>query len=111
VQIFERAEKNTWLAIIVTEGRPHLVKRMCAAIGHPVVRLFRPAHGGVSVARMRPGQVRALTAEEVKAVDRVSRGEERVQVELRLPARQHGRATEDRVEKPPRFRARNAARR
>jgi 23S rRNA pseudouridine2605 synthase len=111
VEVFERAEKNTWLAIIVTEGRPHLVKRMCAAIGHPVVRLFRPAQGGVSVARMRPGQVRPLTAEEVKAVDRASRGEERVQVELRLPARQHGRAPEDRAPKPPRFRARNAARR
>jgi 23S rRNA pseudouridine2605 synthase len=111
VEIFERAEKNTWLTVIVTEGRPHLVKRMCAAIGHPVVRLFRPAHGGVSVVRMRPGQVRVLTPEEIKAVDRASRGEERIQVELRLPARQHGRAPKDGVEKPPRFRARNPYRR
>jgi hypothetical protein len=34
---FDKAEANTWLEIVVTEGRPHLVKRLCAAIGHPVV--------------------------------------------------------------------------
>ncbi len=43
---FERAEKNTWLKLVVTEGRQHLVKRLCAAIGHPVVRLYRPGPRG-----------------------------------------------------------------
>src|SRR5688572_26371472 len=33
VDVHERAEKNTWLRISVTEGRPHFIKRMCAAIG------------------------------------------------------------------------------
>jgi 23S rRNA pseudouridine2605 synthase len=47
---FEATERNTWLLLQVGEGRPHLIKRLCAAVGHPVVRLFRPGQAGVSVA-------------------------------------------------------------
>jgi 23S rRNA pseudouridine2605 synthase len=97
VAVFEKAEKNTWLAITVGEGRPHLIKRMCAAIGHPVARLFRPAHGGISVARMRPGQLRPLSAAEVRHVEQVSLGQAVPDRHLRLPARRHGHG-----ERPPR---------
>jgi hypothetical protein len=30
VSRFERADKNTWLRIVVTEGRPHLVGFACS---------------------------------------------------------------------------------
>src|SRR5262249_35374071 len=66
---FESTERNTWLVLQVSEGRPHLVKRLCAAVGHPVVRLFRPAQAGVSVAGLQPGELRALTSEEVQRVE------------------------------------------
>lgn len=59
------AERNTWVKLVLAEGRPHLVKRFFAAIGHPVVRLYRPLYGGVSAQGMRPGQLRPLTPEEV----------------------------------------------
>ena len=66
--LFEKAEKNTWLKIVVAEGRQHLVKRLCAAVGHPVVRLFRPEFGGVTVEGLRPGQWRELGPEEVETM-------------------------------------------
>jgi 23S rRNA pseudouridine2605 synthase len=64
--VHEHAEKNVWLRVVVGEGRFHLVKRLCEAVGLQVQRLFRPEFGGVTVERLRPGQFRALTAAEVR---------------------------------------------
>ena len=90
VSRFEKAEKNTWIKIVVTEGRPHLVKRLFAAIGHPVVRLYRPQHAGIGVEGVKPGEFRALTVEEVRLVKAAGDGRGSVPNELRLPARRHG---------------------
>ena len=49
VDVHEKAEKNTWLRMVVGEGRYHLVKRLCEAVGLQVLRLFRPEFGGISV--------------------------------------------------------------
>ncbi|MGI5865019.1 MAG: pseudouridine synthase, partial [Myxococcales bacterium] len=87
VEVQSRAERNTWLKLVLTEGRPHLVKRMCAAIGHPVVRLYRPSYGGVSVEGLRPGQFRQLTPSEVGVLRRGGRGG--AGAELKLPPRHH----------------------
>ena len=92
VEVHEAAEKNTWLRLVVTEGRPHLIKRLCAAIGHPVVRLYRPSQGGIRVKGMAPGALRALTDKEVELLWRVARGERIAEGELTLPPRRHGRS-------------------
>ncbi|MGZ6134253.1 MAG: pseudouridine synthase, partial [Myxococcaceae bacterium] len=89
---FEVTEKNTWLVLQVGEGRPHLVKRLCAAVGHPVVRLFRPAQAGISVAGLQPGELRPLTAEEMERVLAVAAGKDVDEPTLFLPPRRHGRA-------------------
>jgi 23S rRNA pseudouridine2605 synthase len=95
VERFQAAEKNTWLRITVGEGRPHLVKRLCAAIGHPVVRLFRPHQAGISVAGMQPGELRALRPEELRTLEAVAGGQPVPAMTLSLPARRHGRAEEE----------------
>ena len=95
VDVFESAEKNTWLRIVVGEGRPHLIKRLCAAIGHPVVRLFRPFHAGIGVDGLRPGDARALSADEVRKVKSISEGEQFPEPSLKLPARRHGKTGAD----------------
>jgi 23S rRNA pseudouridine2605 synthase len=93
VDVFEAAERNTWLKIVVAEGRPHLIKRLCAAVGHPVVRLFRPAYAGIGVEGMRPGELRSLKKSEVEQLNAVSEGRAQpAAVELKLPPRRHGRA-------------------
>jgi len=88
VRVHSLAEKNTWLAIVVSEGRPHLIKRLCAAVGHPVVRLFRPSYAGVDVEGLRPGEMRALRAGEVGSLQAASAAPPD-RAPLRLPARRH----------------------
>jgi 23S rRNA pseudouridine2605 synthase len=110
---FQAVERNTWLRVTVGEGRPHLVKRLCAAIGHPVVRLFRPHQAGISVAGMQPGELRELRPEELAIIAAVAAGQAVPPMTLSLPPRRHGRADEDaedgaadapaRPPKPPRF--------
>ncbi|MBM4379000.1 MAG: rRNA pseudouridine synthase, partial [Deltaproteobacteria bacterium] len=91
VDVFEQAERNTWIKLVVSEGRPHLIKRLCAAVGHPVVRLFRPVHGGVSVDGMSPGDVRNLSRGELELALRLAEGAQDVfPAEIKLPARRHG---------------------
>jgi 23S rRNA pseudouridine2605 synthase len=89
VERFERAEANTWVVLVVTEGRPHLVKRLCAAVGHPVVRLYRPAQAGIGIGKLEPGELRALKPEEIAQVHAVAKGEPPAEVELKLPPRRH----------------------
>src|SRR6266536_2997885 len=42
------------------EGRKHQVKRMCEAVGHPVVRLHRSRYAGLTVEGLEPGAWREL---------------------------------------------------
>jgi 23S rRNA pseudouridine2605 synthase len=64
--VHEHAEKNVWVRVVVGEGRYHLVKRLCEAVGLQVQRLFRPEFGGVTVEGLRPGAFRPLAAAEVR---------------------------------------------
>jgi 23S rRNA pseudouridine2605 synthase len=66
--VHERAERNVWVRVAVGEGRHHLVKRLCEAVGLQVARLFRPEFGGVTVEGLRPGHFRELSAAEVRAM-------------------------------------------
>jgi 23S rRNA pseudouridine2605 synthase len=54
------------LEVTVHEGRNRQVRRMCEAIGHPVLRLVRTRIGGLHDERLSPGQWRALRPGEVR---------------------------------------------
>lgn len=56
------------LEITIHEGRNRQVRRMCAAVGHPVRRLVRTRIGPLRDARLAPGEWRALTPHEVRAL-------------------------------------------
>ena len=56
---------NCWLEITVTEGKNRLVRRMLAAVGHPVSKLRRESFATISLRGLDKGQYRLLTAEEV----------------------------------------------
>jgi 23S rRNA pseudouridine2605 synthase len=53
------------LELTLHEGRKHQVKRMCAAVGHPVRRLHRARYAGLDLASLEPGEWRRLTPAEV----------------------------------------------
>lgn len=57
------------LRIVIHEGRNRQVRRMCEAIGHPVVRLVRVRIGPLRDTHLTPGQWRLLTPAEVRALE------------------------------------------
>ncbi len=63
--VLKQVRDATLVRIVVHEGRKRLIKRMCAAVGHPVRDLFRVAFGGVSAEELQPGEWRYLRVEEV----------------------------------------------
>jgi 23S rRNA pseudouridine2605 synthase len=56
------------LEIVLHEGRKHIVRRMLAAVGHPVQQLVRTQVGPVHLGDQRAGKLRALTPQEVAAL-------------------------------------------
>ena len=62
------------LRITVHEGRNRLVRRMCEAVGHPVLRLVRTRIGPIVDRRLAPGQWRPLTDGEKRGLERAAAG-------------------------------------
>jgi 23S rRNA pseudouridine2605 synthase len=61
------------IRIVIHEGRNRQVRRMCEAIGHPVVRLVRTRIGPVTDRALRPGDWRPLSASEVRSLAEAAR--------------------------------------
>ena len=51
---------DTWLTLTIAEGRNRQVRRMCAAIGFPVLRLIRYRVGSWTLDGLAPGASRLL---------------------------------------------------
>src|SRR5437660_7331728 len=58
------------LRITIHEGRNRQVRRMCEAVGHPVVRLVRTRIGPIVDRRLRPGDWRPLSAVEIQQLQK-----------------------------------------
>jgi pseudouridine synthase len=56
----------TTVELAIHEGRKHQVKRMLAAVGHPVTRLYRSVYAGLSLEGLEPGAWRELEPSEVE---------------------------------------------
>jgi 23S rRNA pseudouridine2605 synthase len=56
------------LQIVIAEGRNRQVRRMCEAVGHPVLELQRVWMGSVALGDLVPGAFRRLDEEEVAAL-------------------------------------------
>ena len=70
--LIRQREKNSWVRVVVTEGRNHLVKRMFSTIGHTVLKLKRIEYGPVQLGDLPFGQFRYLTPEEMEKVKQIS---------------------------------------
>ncbi len=66
--VIEDDQKATWLSLTLREGRKHQVKRMCAAVGHPVLRLRRTKVGPIELDDLRPGEIRRLKSRAVRSL-------------------------------------------
>ena len=73
LEVLEASEEASTVRITLHEGRFHQVKRMCAAVGHPVITLHREAFGPLRLEEdLAPGAWRELTEEETAALYRAA---------------------------------------
>lgn len=64
-RLVESAGGRALVEVILHEGRKHVVRRLLAAVDHPVSRLVRTAIGPVRLGALRPGTLRRLSQTEI----------------------------------------------
>lgn len=65
MKIVKKAKINTWVEVILTQGKNRQIKRMFWRIENPVCKLVRTHFAGLSIEGLRPGEFRSLTKKEL----------------------------------------------
>lgn len=73
-RVLRTTQENTWVTIGVHQGRYRQVRRMCEAVGHPVLKLVRVALGPLALGSLPRGQWRPLLPAEVRALEALKAG-------------------------------------
>jgi len=68
VSVLRAGQKNSWLEIVLDEGRNRHIRRMLATLGIEVLRLVRVAIGPLQLGNLPKGRHRELTPEEVESL-------------------------------------------
>lgn len=68
VKILAEKKNETTVELIIHEGKKRQVRRMLAAIGHPVKTLKRTAYGGLKLGKLPSGSYRRLTMKDLKKI-------------------------------------------
>jgi 23S rRNA pseudouridine2605 synthase len=69
-QILRGGEKNTWLEVVLDEGKNRQIRRILAHLQVEVLRLLRVAIGPLKMGELAKGSSRPLTDAEKQALDR-----------------------------------------
>jgi len=67
IELVDR-QNNPWYQVTLTEGKNQQIRKMFAAIGHPVHKLKRVQFGPLSDPSLKPGEWRFLTPQEIVAL-------------------------------------------
>ena len=67
--ILRRGERNSWLKIVLDEGKNRHIRRMLEALGFEVLRLVRVAIGPLALGDLAKGKARSLTRAEKISLD------------------------------------------
>jgi len=73
VTVIEQDKGNTWLRVVLREGRKRQIRRVAAMLGHPVHRLIRARIGPVHLGDLKPGEWRHLTKQELEELQKIKR--------------------------------------
>ena len=68
VHLLRQEGSDCWLSLTIHEGRKRQVRRMLAAIDHPVLELVRVGIGPLALGELPVGKWRNLTSEEVHSL-------------------------------------------
>nr|WP_280268896.1 pseudouridine synthase [Nocardia wallacei] len=63
--VLEVGEGKSLVKVVLHEGRKHIVRRLLAAVDHPVIALVRTHIGPVALGDQRPGTLRVLGRDEI----------------------------------------------
>jgi 23S rRNA pseudouridine2605 synthase len=67
--VLRRGERNSWLEIVLDEGKNRQIRRLLQALGVETMRLVRVAIGPLQLGDLAKGASRELTAVEKRAID------------------------------------------
>jgi 23S rRNA pseudouridine2605 synthase len=74
--ILRQGERNSWLEIVLEEGKNRHIRRMLEHVRIDVLRVIRVAIGPLSLGDLPKGATRSLHQEEKQALDRAMRAQE-----------------------------------
>jgi len=66
MEIIKATRNECIVKIVIREGRNRQIRKMCDAIGHPIIWLRRDAIGKIKLNGLKPGQWRYLTQKEIE---------------------------------------------
>jgi 23S rRNA pseudouridine2605 synthase len=70
VKVVQKQRQSSALEMVLDEGRNREIRRALARVGHKVLRLTRVAIGPLRLGKLKPGEFRRLSAEEVGQLQR-----------------------------------------
>jgi pseudouridine synthase len=71
------SDRHTWFELTITEGKNRQIRRMCEAIGHPVLKLVRIRIGQFELGDLQSGQFKHLGVADLKQLTKRDRGKMR----------------------------------
>jgi 23S rRNA pseudouridine2605 synthase len=65
IRLVKKAPANVWYSMVVNEGKNRMIRKMGAAVGHPVLRLRRVRIGKLRLGDLNPGEYRHVERNEI----------------------------------------------
>ena len=62
---FRKNIPDSWISIVLTEGKNRQVRKMTARIGYPTLRLIRYRIENITLVELKPGEMRKVSQEEM----------------------------------------------
>ncbi len=86
IKRLRETSSNAWFEVVLHQGKNQQIRRMFDLIGHSVVKLKRVQIGALRDERLRPGEWRILTNQEVKRLLQTNNSRERTVRPKKRPA-------------------------